>query len=515
MEMKMENTILIIDDEKTNVEHLANILQNDYIVKVALSASKGFKLATSCDVDLILLDVHMPEVDGYDMAKTLQNDPKTKDIPIVFLTADNSEKALIKAFEAGAKDYLLKPCSRTELLLRVQNHINTYKLEKELVKTSRKALQASKCKSDFLANMSHEIRTPLNGMLGFVDVLLKNETEEEKQKKLKIIKSSGKQLLEIVNDILDYSKIEAGKFSLESQPYHTRELIYETSDTFLEIAKEKKIDLHCVVDESIPQMLIGDEVRIKQVLYNLLSNAVKFTQENGKITISLKYDKLLQRMSIEVEDTGIGIAKDKLNDIFLAFTQEDISTTKKYGGTGLGLTLTLKLVKLMGGEMRVQSVVDVGSTFIVELPSAVCQELEQCWKNESTKDETSFSFDGHILVVEDNKTNQMLICIILKDLGLTFDLANDGIEALEKYKSNTYDVVLMDENMPNMNGIEATQHIKELQQKENSPRVPIIAVTANGLSSDKKRFIDAGMDDYIPKPYSEEDIIKVLQKYLG
>jgi len=387
--------------------------------------------------------------------------------------------------------------------------------QEKLRQAKEKAEDAAKAKSDFLANMSHELRTPLNGMLGFVAHLLKNDYDEDTLRELRIINNSGKQLLEVINDILDFSKIEAGMLSIESQPYDIRELISMSRDTYLQIANDKSINLQCVIDDNTPQILKGDQVRIRQIIYNLLSNAVKFTPENGEITLNINYENNANILTISIKDTGIGIPQNKLESIFEAFSQEDISTTRKYGGTGLGLTLSMQLVKMMGGDIKVDSVVGKGSTFTVELPTQVCDNVEKCLgRIEQVDDIEDIRFNGKVLVVEDNKTNQMLITMILGDLGLDFEIANDGVHALEKFKSNRYDLVFMDENMPNMNGIEATSQIRALESNESLDPTPIVALTANALSNDKKRFLDAGMDDYIPKPYSERDIVAMLQKYL-
>lgn len=392
------------------------------------------------------------------------------------------------------------------------NHENT-----ELKIARDQAQEATRTKSEFLANMSHEIRTPMTGILGFIDRLTKGEKDSNRLKQFDIIKSSGHTLLTIINDILDFSKIESGKLTLESSPYDLNELFKNSIDIFDALASSKNINLHKAVDDNLPQCIVGDQIRLKQVVFNLISNAIKFTSEGGDVTLQIHYCTDNNTVKISVIDTGVGIAKENLEKIFEAFSQEDLSTTRKYGGTGLGLSISSHLVKLMGSELKVQSTIDKGSKFYFALPVEICPEESYSSKIENNKANTvaSSSLKGHVLLVEDNKTNQMLMSIILDDLGITYDITNDGAESILSFKANKYDVILMDENMPIMNGIEASKQIREIEKENSLTLTPIIAVTANALTGDKEKFLEAGMDDYIPKPYSEEDIVKTLHKYLG
>ena len=401
--------------------------------------------------------------------------------------------------------------STLETMRQQINHETT-----ELKLAKIQAEQATKAKSDFLANMSHEIRTPMTGILGFINQLTKGEKDPNRLKQFHIIKGSGHTLLAIINDILDFSKIESGKFELESSPYNLNKLFESSMDIFDSLASSKNINLHKTIDDNLPQCIIGDQVRLKQVIFNLMSNAIKFTKEEGDVTLQTHYASETKTIHISVIDTGVGIAKENLEKIFEAFSQEDTSTTRKFGGTGLGLSISSHLVKLMGSELKVESTVHKGSKFYFDMPVEVCSE--DTINNSFDVDEqidSNVDLKGHVLVVEDNKTNQMLMKIILDDLGVTYDITNDGAEGVLNFKLNKYDVILMDENMPIMNGIEASKHIREIEEEKSLTPIPIIAVTANALTGDKEKFIEAGMDDYIPKPYAEKDIVKVLQKYLG
>ena len=364
--------------------------------------------------------------------------------------------------------------------------------------------------------MSHEIRTPMTGMLGFIEHLLKDEKDSERLRQLKVIENSGQTLLAIINDILDFSKIESGKLELESFPLNIQELCQNSADMFLSLTSAKNITLHKLINENLPSCIMGDEIRLKQVIFNLMSNAIKFTINGGSISLQVYFNEETQTIYIAVVDTGVGIAKENLEKIFEAFSQEDVSTTRKFGGTGLGLSISSQLVRLMGSEIKVESKVGEGSKFYFEIPVEICTHESDLIRVDTSEDLTkSRIFNGHILVVEDNKTNQMLMSMILDDLNLTYDIANNGAEATLNFKLKKYDLILMDENMPIMNGIEATKNIRERELDESLTPTPIIAVTANALRGDKEKFIDSGMDDYIPKPYSEDDIVRVLQKYLG
>jgi PAS domain S-box-containing protein len=392
--------------------------------------------------------------------------------------------------------------------------ITEQKLYEEQLKAAKiEADLANESKSQFLASMSHEIRTPMNGILGFLEQLAKTETDPERVKKFDVIKNSGEQLLHIINDILDFSKIESGKMDIDLHPCSLSDLMQNSVNIFSEISSKKNISLTLLLDDKVPQCIMADKTRLQQVVFNLLSNAIKFTPNGGEIVLETKYNSALQSVLINVKDNGIGIANDKLQSIFEAFVQEDKSTTRKFGGTGLGLAISSSLVHLMNSQLQVKSTLGQGSEFYFELPLGICSDdtISPKVQKESksrTKEEV------HVLVVEDNKTNQMLMGMILDDLEITYDMAIDGVEAIKKFKEKTYDIILMDENMPNMNGIEATKHIREIESNHALQHTPIVAVTANALSGDKEKFLSLGMDDYVAKPYSQEDIERVLYRFV-
>ncbi len=382
----------------------------------------------------------------------------------------------------------------------------------ELELSKKESEEAASIKADFLANMSHEIRTPMNAILGFVEQLAKTEPDPQRQKQFQVIKNSGHSLLTIINDILDLSKIESGKLSLDPQICNFKEALVNTVNLFEDSAKQKKITIRSDIVPAFPHYLMLDLTRVNQIIFNLLSNAIKFTPDKGHITVAADFDPECSMLHLSVTDSGIGIAPKNRQKIFQAFEQEDNSTTRRYGGTGLGLSISAKLVHLMKGSINVESEEGKGSHFYFSIPATLSETGPV---QESTIQELGpiVLLQAKVLIVEDNKTNQMLLGIILDQLGIAFDIAADGLEALSMYQEKKYDLIFMDENMPNMNGIEATTAIRGFES-QTGHHTPIIAVTANALAEDRERFINAGMDDYISKPYQEEDIKKALRSYL-
>jgi len=388
------------------------------------------------------------------------------------------------------------------------------KSEDILRKAKEDAENANIAKSQFLANMSHEIRTPLNAIMGFIGLLKEDEKNEEKIKYLKIIDTSSSNLLEIINDILDFSKIESNLIELEYIDYNPLDEFESIVELFRAKVLEKNITFKVDIDKNLPHHINSDPLRVKQVIINLLSNAVKFTSQGKNVELKVIFkDNFL---SVYVKDEGIGIAQNKLQDIFKPFMQADNSTTRKYGGTGLGLTISSKLIKALGGELKVKSELGKGSEFYFTIPVKTVEAKKEVDKIDNFKE-----LSGHILLVEDNKANQMFMKVILKKMGFTFDIANNGLEALERFSKFTcdnetkYDAILMDENMPNMNGIEATKRILEIEKEHNLPHTPIIALTANAIKGDRERFLEAGMDEYLTKPVNKKRLGEVLVKFLG
>ncbi|MEA3354070.1 MAG: ATP-binding protein, partial [Campylobacterota bacterium] len=372
-----------------------------------------------------------------------------------------------------------------------------------------KARNLAKVKSEFLANMSHEIRTPLNAITGFIDILKEECKGRKAIEYVEVIDKSSQSLLQIIEDILDFSKIESGKLNIDKIYFNTREEFIVITDLFSEKCSKKNIQLNVNINENMPEILNTDPLRVKQIISNLLSNAIKFTDEYKSIYVDIMCKD--QRLFVSVRDEGKGISSDKLEYIFEEFNQEDSSTTRKYGGTGLGLTISSKLVGLLGGELKVKSQLGKGSEFYFSIPARVGKPTKQ--NGQIKKENHSFNKEK-VLVVEDNKSNQMLMKILLKKMNLSFEFANDGVEAVEAFKSNRYDIILMDENMPNLNGIEATKQLLEYEKQNNLTHTPIVALTANALKGDRERFLEAGMDEYLSKPVSKVQLNLILVNLL-
>jgi signal transduction histidine kinase/DNA-binding response OmpR family regulator len=382
--------------------------------------------------------------------------------------------------------------------------------ELELQKAKEQAIAANKSKSEFLANMSHEIRTPLNGIVGMIDLTLLGKLNKEQKENIYTAKSCAGSLLKIINDILDFSKMEAGKLNLENIDFDIRELLDSITKAHNVGASEKGIELVYAFSSNIPPYLNGDPNRLQQILNNLISNAIKFTS-SGEVTISLK-KTLISDNDIEIEfsvsDTGIGISSENMDKLFKSFSQVDSSFTRKAGGTGLGLAISKQLVEIMGGEMWAESKKGKGSTFYFRMsfkmgnmPEKKMVEIQEVKNVQNTID---------ILLVEDDSVNQIVLSRILKEKGYRFDIANNGLEALAAYEKKTYDAILMDIQMPLMDGIEAT---KRIRKREGLNRhTPIIALTAFALQGDRESFLSLGMDDYISKPVKMEDLFQIIER---
>jgi len=384
----------------------------------------------------------------------------------------------------------------------------------QLFEANYKLSSTADFKSDFLANMSHEIRTPMNAILGFVEQLSKTETEPSRIEQFTIIQRSGHSLLTIINDILDLSKIESGQFELNKRSCDINQVFDEIRLLYKDLAKQNNIDLQVYLDKDVPPYLILDIMRTKQIIFNLLSNAIKFTPEDGEVILTAHYEPKKKQFHVCVSDTGIGIAEDNLHKIFNAFKQEDRSTSEHFGGTGLGLSISSKLIKLMKGEIQVSSQLTKGSAFRFNIPVHLSDTPAEEFQEHSSEPMIN-SAGKKVLVVEDNKTNQILMGVILDDFSIEYEIANDGLEAIDMFNKNDYDLILMDENMPNMNGHEATIEIRRIETSSKSNNTPIIAVTANALPEDRERLSKAGMDDFISKPYTEDDIKNILVKFLS
>jgi len=384
--------------------------------------------------------------------------------------------------------------------------------QEELSVINENLMYANKAKSEFLSNMSHEIRTPLAGIIGIVDILLENDDEKlDRKEHLMMVKNSANNLKNIINDILDFSKIQAGKFEIRQEPFKLREMINGIKYMFEPEIKKKNLKFILNIDENVENILLGDELRLNQILNNLLGNAIKFTDQ-GKIQLKViqKFkDKTKTKLRFEIQDTGLGISDDVKNIIFESFSQGDLSNTKKFQGTGLGLAISKQLVELMGGKINFESYLNVGTTFYVDIAFTYSNEIKEETKQEKIKTNSVLKESKKALVAEDSEVNQIVIKKILSLIGFgDIDLAWNGEEAVDLVSKYDYDVVFMDIQMPQMDGLEATRLIRLKNKK-----IPIIALSAAVLPKDTQECFEVGMNAHVKKPIDKKELLNAIAEY--
>lgn len=538
--MNSKPRILIVDDKEQNLITLEAIL-GDFEAEFvkALSGNEALALSLEHDFALAIIDIQMPDMDGYETVKLMRQVNRTRNLPIIYVSAIYKEEFhVVKGIEAGAVDFIVKPILPEILKGKVKVFLELYKHRvhlEELVKQrteeleqanrqfqleKEKAEAATNSKSMFLANMSHEIRTPLNGIIGMTNHLKKTPLNEEQKDLVDIINTSGDYLLAIINDILDFSKIESGQLELEQAQFDLHQLLDEMIRIFETRLEGKPVAISKQLSINVPRYLIGDQIRIRQIFNNLIGNAVKFTS-SGTITIEgrvLSEEQNAIKLKFNVKDTGIGIEADKLGQLFKVFSQVDPSTTRKFGGTGLGLAITKNLSELMGGSVGVKSEPKKGSNFyvILQLIKGHEQQFNSQKNSLSLSNSSNLNLaEFRILLAEDNLINQKVAALTLKKLGCHFDIASNGVEAIKYYNTNRYDIILMDIQMPEMDGIETTKAIRNSERDSGTNKpVRIIAMTANAMSSDQELYKAAGMDGFVPKPFKPENLIEALMDHL-
>jgi signal transduction histidine kinase len=520
--------ILIVDDKLANLVALEKVLHElDVKFVRALSGNEALKLTLHHEFALAIIDVQMPQMDGYETVELLRSAKRTRYMPVIFVSAIYSDEFYIrKGIDAGAVDFITKPIKSIMLIGKVRVFIELYNQQTllkqllkekedfsiELMKAKEKAEYATYSKSIFLANMSHEIRTPLNGIIGMSDILSTTPLTDEQKDYLDAIRLSGEDLLIIINDILDFSKIEAGHLQVEKIPFSLIEQMENVLKMLRFKADEKGIDLQMMVDDNVPHHIISDPLRLKQILINLINNALKFT-EKGSVKLFVSKVKTIEKEDIlkfSVVDTGIGISAADQGKMFREFTQADSSTTRKHGGTGLGLTISKKLTELMGGNIGLESKLHVGSTFWFTISAQVAEIQEQV----TTEDiQIELPENIKILLAEDNLINQKVSSIIIQQLGFDCDIAVNGEVALEMHYENNYDIIFMDILMPVMDGMEATHHIRKKELADNKPNhTTIVALTANAFKEDIDKYLSSGMNYYLSKPLRKKDVMNVLSQ---
>lgn len=529
--------ILIIDDDEADRALYKNFLRSvedddhHYIFHEARTGKEGLELYQKAKPDCVLLDYRLPDITGIDVLESLSE--VTPIFPVVVLTGKGNEEIAVDMIKRGAQDYMAKhvvtapalkraisnTIDRAQLLEKVDIQNRQLQVANEIAEEEKKkAVQADKAKGNFLATMSHEIRTPMNAIIGLTYLLRQHQPADMRSDRLDKIDAAAKHLMAIINDVLDLSKIEAGHLELEQSDFTLPGLLNNVLDLVAEAAREKGLSIR-VDRDHVPLSLRGDTTRLRQALLNYAGNAIKFT-EHGNVWLRAR---LLEEnehgllVRFEVEDTGVGIAPDKLPLLFESFTQADASTTRRYGGTGLGLAITRRLARLMGGDAGASSVPGRGSTFwlTVRLQRGVNTTSGKPDEQALNDAEQRLLHDhsgARVLVVEDNPINQEVARELLSGAGLSVDVAGNGRIALDMIDTNRYDLILMDVQMPVMDGLDAT---RSLRARPDGRSLPILGMTANAFEEDRQACLSAGMNDFVTKPVIPETLYAKLLHWLA
>ncbi|WP_085341303.1 hybrid sensor histidine kinase/response regulator [Aquidulcibacter paucihalophilus] len=521
--------VLVVDDDPILREFAVSHLASPSIeVSVAEDGLIALEALRKGDFDVALVDLDMPNMNGFELMEAMGRDPRLMGLPVVVITGRDDMEAIDLAFAAGATSFVVKPINWRLITHQLAYVLRNSRSEAAIRQARAAAESASKAKSIFLANMSHEIRTPLNGVIGLAGALSRTPLSDEQFEMVSLIRQSGQTLERFLTDILDVSKIEAGKLTLQVDTFDLVEAIEAAVHLMQTAATEKFLKFGLSFGETARGLFKGDVVRIRQIVSNLASNAVKFTKE-GQVTVQVdviepEVDGEVATLVVKVSDTGIGFDKEARARLFNRFEQADGSITRQFGGTGLGLSICKALSEMMDGSISVVSIPNEGSTFTVRLPLKRSMPLDafdilRAMQPEVPKQNVATSGAAErllrILLAEDHPTNQRVVAMILQPYGVDLTVVENGVKALEAFQADKFDVVLMDMQMPEMDGLKATQAIRAFELTANRPRTPIAMLSANAMKEHVEQALQAGCDVHIAKPVTPESLAKGIEAALA